>query len=251
MIQKPDGYTDREPASELDLLSRIHGRFKGAGEVMPSAQRDIYLNLVKVLAQSTAKKYGFPKHINKSTIVDVGCGCGIGTNLLSREAQFAWGIDNNDESICYARQMFERPVQQNIYYTSQVTFDTIDILSDSREFMQFDFVACIEVIEHLPREKADDLLRALRRFVKKDKRGNWESGEDRTVVYLSTPNRLNPRLGKDTPINPHHCYEMTPSEAYTLFTRHFKAVTVLNKDFELRELNTEDSPLVYKLEMPL
>ena len=35
--------------------------------------------------------------------------------------------------------------------------------------MRFDYVVCVEVIEHIPRESAEGLLAFLNRFVKKNK----------------------------------------------------------------------------------
>jgi len=243
-------YHDRPMVEGIDMVSRIHGRFKGTGLILPASQRKIYEKLRDKFAEDVKAWSGYPKHIYKPNVIDVGCGLGIGTNILSHEAQFTWGIDKSPENVAYARQMFERN-SNNIYYTPQVTFDTVDIMSEARGMATFDYVACIEVIEHIPREQADYLLHFLKRLCKKDKKGRYIEDASRTVVYLSTPNRRNPKLGQETPINEHHCYEMTADEAYALLTKHFKAVTVLNEDFEPQELGTEQSPLVYKLEMPL
>lgn len=247
-IKLPEGYVEREPAPELDLVSRIHGRFKGTGEVMPEAQRSIYERLTLEF-QNRVKQYrGYPKTIHKPTVADVGCGCGIGSNILSREAQFVWGIDVNEESVNYARQMFARE-PNNIYYTPQISFDHLNIIDDPREVMGFDFVVCIEVIEHLPSQEASTLLSGLNRLFKKDKQGNQLMNDERTVLYITTPNRNSPLIQDETPRNEHHCYEPTAGEMYDFLTNHYRHVTVLNKDFELRDLDTTDTPLVYKLEI--
>ncbi len=249
-IKIADGYVERPMAPELDLISRMHGRFKGMGIIMPEPQRKIYENITKVFLEDVKKWRGYPKTIHKPTVVDVGCGLGVGTNILSKEAQFAWGIDSNMESVSFARQLFERN-PNNIYYTPQVSFDTIDVTKEPRELADFDYVVCIEVIEHIPSAEAESLLKFLNRFIKKDKKGNQLTDDSRTKIYLSTPNRNSPRLQKDTPRNEHHCFEPTASEMYAFLTKHYQAVTVLDENLVPQELGTEASPLVYKLELPL
>ena len=250
MIKLPDGYIERPMAPELDLPSRIHGRFKGTGFVMPEAQRNIYKNMTKFFVEDVKSYKGFPKTIHKPSVVDVGCGCGIGANIMSQEAQFVWGIDSNKESISFATQMFER-LPNNIYYTPQVTFDVIDVNEEPREIMQFDYVTCIEVIEHIPSQSAEGLIKFLNRLVKKDKQGQYIKDNSRTKIFLSTPNRNSPKLQKDTPFNEHHCFEATASEMYTFLTQHYEYVTIYNSNLDLCELNTEDSPILFKLENPL
>jgi 2-polyprenyl-3-methyl-5-hydroxy-6-metoxy-1,4-benzoquinol methylase len=249
-INLPEGYVERAMAPELDLVTRIHGRFKGTGLVMPEAQRTIYTAIRDKFIEDVKSWRGYPKQIHKPTVVDVGCGCGVGSNILSQEAQFVWGIDTNEESITYARQMFERQ-PNNIYYTPQVTFDRIDVMEEPREVMHFDYVVCVEVIEHIPSDQADNLVKFLNRFVKKNKNGSWVNDESRTKIYVTSPNRNSPLIQKETPRNEHHCYEATAGELYEYFTKHYQAVTVYNKNLEPQELNTEETPLVFKLEMPI
>lgn len=250
MIELPSEYKEREQVPDLDLISRVHGRFKGMGEAMPASQRKIYENIKNVFQEDVKKWRGFPKQIHRPSVVDVGCGIGIGSNILSQEAQFVWGIDSNEESIRFAKQLFER-LPNNIYYTPQLTFDVVDAMDEPREFMEFDYVVCVEVIEHIARKDAMSLLSFLNRFVKKEKGGKWVSDDSRTKIYLSTPNRNAPNLSKETPRNEHHCYEATAGEMYKFLTQHYAHVTVLDENLVPQELSTELTPLVYKLEIPL
>jgi 2-polyprenyl-3-methyl-5-hydroxy-6-metoxy-1,4-benzoquinol methylase len=249
-VKLPDNYIERPMAEELDLPSRIHGRFKGSGLVMPFSQRNIYKNLTKFFVEDVKTYRGFPKTIHKPSVVDVGCGCGIGANIMSQEAQFVWGIDTNKESIQYATEMFERQ-PNNIYYTPQLTFDVVDVNDEPREMMQFDYVVCIEVIEHIPSQSAENLLKFLNRLVKKDKQRQYLTDTSRTKIFLSTPNRNSPKIQKDTPLNEHHCYEATAGEMYEFLTKHYEYVTVYNENLDLCDLGTEDTPLLFKLENPL
>ena len=248
-IKLPDTYTERPPADELDVSSRIHSRFKKIGQVMPESQRTIYESLVEMMREDVKRYRGYPKTIHKPTVSDVGCGCGIGSNILSHEAQFVWGIDINEESINYARQMFARE-PNNIYYTPQISFDHLNIIDDPREVMGFDYVVCVEVIEHLPSAQSLSFLQGLNRLFKKDKQGNTLQNEERTTLYLTTPNRNSPLIQDDTPRNEHHCFEPTPGEMYEFLTSHYRHVTILNQHLKPVDLDTTDTPLVYKLEIP-
>lgn len=250
LINLPEGYKEQAPAPELDLVSRMHGRFKGTGVVMPPSQRKIYENIKKLFVEEVKRWRGYPKQIARPSVVDVGCGIGIGTNILSQEAEFAWGIDSNKETISFATQLFERQ-KNNIYYTPQITFDVVDATNEPRELMQFDFVVCVEVIEHIPRTQSVELLKFLNRFVKRDKHNRQLEDASRTKIFISTPNRNSPNIQKDTPRNPHHTFEASASELYTFFTHYYKFVTVLNEDLIPQELNTEATPLVFKLEQPI
>lgn len=245
-ISLPEGYKERPMAPELDLTSRIHGRFKGTGLVMPEAQRKMYTNIMRMMHEDVKKWRGYPKQIRKPSVVDVGCGCGIGSNILSQEAQFVWGIDSNEESIRYAQQLFERQ-PNNIYYTPQLTFDVVDATDMPREMSKFDYVTCIEVFEHLPSTQSDELMKFLKRFAKDVKNDNEAH---RTKVFISTPNRNSPEIQDDTPRNEHHCFEPTAAEMYGYLTQHWQAVTVYDTDMYLCELSTDHTPLLFKCEIP-
>ncbi len=249
MIELPHEYVQRPMASELDLVSRLHGRFKGTGLVMPAPQRKMYENIREQFLTDVKLFRGFPKTIHKPAVVDVGCGVGIGANIMSQEAQFVWGIDSNEESIRFAQQLFGRE-PNNIYYTPQVTFDVVDATNEPRELRTFDYVTCIEVIEHVPSNQAETILKFLNRFVKRMKNGSYVTDGTRTKVYISSPNRNSPDIQNDTPRNEHHCYEATAGEMYAFLTQHYEYVTVYNVDMEPQELDTEATPLLFKCEIP-
>src|SRR3990167_11230173 len=166
----------------------------------------------------------FDKQIWKPNIVDVGCGSGVGSNILSQEAHFVWGIDKNEWSIEFAQEAFTRE-KNGIYYSSQVTFDLFDIMTDSRQVMQFDIVVAIEVIEHI--YDTDKFLRALQRFTKKDKKGNVHVNPP-TEFYISTPNRNSKKIRKDKPANTFHVREYTSQEYKALLLKYFEQVELFD-----------------------
>lgn len=188
----------------------------------------------------------YPKFIWKPKVVDVGCGAGIGSNILSLEADFVWGIDKNEKSIQFAKECFTR-VKNNIYYTPQVTFDVIDVMKDTREFAQFNTVVAIEIIEHIDDYRG--FLKMLTRFENRDKRGNIRE-DDRTEYFISTPNRNNRRIGDHGPKNKYHVREWTSGEFYNVLDEFFAEIRFFNSKGELipndEYMTTEHTPLLAK-----
>src|SRR3990167_7095610 len=123
-------------------------QFDKSGHFLWHPTREMYEFIKTAQLDKITQHPQYPKFIWKPKIVDVGCGTGAGSNVLSQEADFVWGIDKNEKSIRFAKEAFER-VKNGIYYSSQVTFDQIDVVSDNRQFMKFDVVVAVEVIEHI------------------------------------------------------------------------------------------------------
>lgn len=212
----------------------------GRNKVMlwkPTRQMYTYIkdyNLTKITEHPQ-----YPKFIWKPKIVDVGCGSGVGSNVLSQEADFVWGIDKNNNSIRFAKECFTR-VKNNIYYSAQLTFDNIDILNDTREMAKFDQVVAIEIIEHI-----DDYRAFLDVLINKfDKR----SPENPTEYFISTPNRNNKTIQKDKPKNVYHVREWTSLEFYNVLNEFFNKIILMNAIGEPIEdiVNTTHSPILAK-----
>ena len=188
----------------------------------------------------------YPKFIWKPKVVDVGCGMGVGSNVLSLEADFVWGIDKNEKSIKFAQEAFTR-VKNGIYYSSQVTFDHMDILKDTREFLKFDVVVAIEIIEHIY-----DYKLFLETLIKKfDKR---KEGYEATEYFISTPNRNNRNIKNDKPHNKYHCREWTSFEYLAILKEYFEQVDFFNSKGEPIPKDeyetTTHTPLIAKCSLP-
>ena len=203
--------------------------------------RDLCIDYVKNHPQ-------YPKFIWKPKICDVGCGGGFGSNILSQEADFVWGIDKDEASIKWAKIVFERQ-KNNIYYSSQLSFEVIDILNEPREIMAFDIIACVEVIEHL--QDYEKLLAFLKRLCKKDKEGRFVEPPNASMVFISSPNRNNPKIQKDKPKNPLHVREWTAEELYILLSKHFKYVVLMDWQGTPCDLNTTSEVILFKCETPV
>jgi len=135
-----------------------------------------------------AKRYCLNKDI-----LDIGCGYGYGSWLLSKQARRVVGIDSSDEVIVEARKRYRN---ENLTFYVMDALD-IDILG------KFDLVTCFEVIEHLnnPLPLVDKIFFLLR-----------EGGR----VIASTPN------SKYTKSNPYHLQSFTTKEFCNLFLSRFE-----------------------------
>jgi ubiquinone/menaquinone biosynthesis C-methylase UbiE len=174
------------------------------------------------------------------SVLDAGCGIGIGTNILHHAALGTLGIDLNQENVDVAKALYEGP---------KIKFETADLTQPPpRPIGTFDVVACIEVIEHVT--DYDAVIEQLKRY---------GSPERRTVWFISSPNRLNKKLAKDHPRNEYHVREWTAGEFYGVLTRHFQHVTLyaangLGDIFDSSNLvdgNTPRTPIVAKCEAPV
>jgi 2-polyprenyl-3-methyl-5-hydroxy-6-metoxy-1,4-benzoquinol methylase len=168
--------------------------------------------------------------------------------ILSHEADFVWGIDTSANSIKWATKVFQK-YKNGIYYSSQLTFDVIDVLTEDRELEAFDIVVCIEVIEHIA--DYEKLLEFIKKFCKKNKRGVYYEPPNATIVYISSPNRNHPKIRETQPRSNRHVREWTPQELYTVLTKHFKYVVAMNFKGEEKDLSMKDAVMLFKCETPI
>ena len=195
-------------------------QFAKSGILLWMPTKWMYTYVKDYMLEKVMEHPQYPKFIWKPKVVDVGSGIGVGANILSQEADFVWGIDKNEASVKFAQQAFTR-VKNNIYYSSQVTFDHMDILEDTREFLKFDIVVAIEIIEHIY-----DYKLFLETLIKKfDKR---KEGYEATEYFISTPNRNNKNILNDHPQNKYHVREHTMEEFVALLSDYFNKIEIMN-----------------------
>jgi ubiquinone/menaquinone biosynthesis C-methylase UbiE len=119
------------------------------------------------LYQESLARYFFAmKYVKKNfDVIDVGCGTGYGSNLLSTKARVI-GVDINKEAIEYAKKN----------YGYDIKFYVGDVNSLQFQDETFDMACSFEVIEHLKRPR--QYLREVKRVLK-----------EKGVFILSTPNK--------------------------------------------------------------
>ncbi|MFH0863677.1 MAG: class I SAM-dependent methyltransferase [Candidatus Gottesmanbacteria bacterium] len=158
------------------------------------------------LYQQALSRYQYAKNLIKigSKIVDLGCGVGYGSALLSDIAPVI-GIDISNEAIAYAKKN----------YGKNVVFETGDINKLKFTNNEVDVVCAFEVIEHI--EKPDKLLYEVKRILN-------NNGQ----FFLSTPNReIMSEDGQLT--SPYHKIEYDFQEIQALLRQFFRNVEVLGQ----------------------
>lgn len=227
-------YKENPQAPDKDQIDANLKQFSKSGIMLHEQTRAMYTFVKNYLIKKVQSHSQYEKHIWKPLVVDVGCGSGVGSNILSMESQFVWGIDKNEKSVKFAKECFTREIS-GIYYTPQVTFDQVDIMDESRETMQFDIVTAIEIIEHV-----DDWRGFLENIIKKF---NWK--DNRTEYFISTPNRNHPKLRTEgPPKNAYHVREWTGQEFVENMKKYFNDVKLMNWKGEPVEPDTTHSPLL-------
>lgn len=243
-------YVERPEAEDKEQWMANIRLFQKHKKMLWNPTRGMYTFIKNYNLEKIIHHVQYPKFIWKPKIVDVGCGCGVGSNVLSLEADFVWGIDKNEDSVKFAKECFER-VKNQIYYSAQVTFDVVDIMKDTRQFAQFDQVVAIEIIEHIDDYKG--FLRSIIRFDKRDKNGN-PILNDPTEYFISTPNRNNKYISNHGPRNRYHVREWTSGEFYNVLNEFFQNILLYNSKGDpipVEEYTTtEHTPILAKCSMP-
>lgn len=216
---------------------------KRPGKLLWYPQRNMYNFIRNYCVQKIIKHPQYPKYVWKPKIVDVGCGSGTGSNILSQEADFVWAIDKNQWSIEFCKEAYER-VKNGIYYSPQLTCDVFDVMQDSRETMKFDIVVAIEVIEHI--YDTDIFLKnIISKFTKKDKKGSCHIPNEPTEFFISSPNRNFKKIRKDKPENPYHVREWRAEEFVEMLKGYFEEVRLYNQKGENVPENTEADEVIF------
>jgi len=116
---------------------------------------------------------------NEADVLDIGCGYGYGSHLLSEKARSVVGLDMHPPAIAYAKENYLRP---NLTFREHDANEPLPFEDDS-----FDLIVSSEVLEHIHRQR--ELMEEVRRV-----------GRNGGRAIVKTPNALNDPGGA----NPHH-----------------------------------------------
>lgn len=164
----------------------------------------------KIALLSHLFKYEFIKNfINRDKLVlDVGCGCGYGSNYISNSAKSIIGIDKSKEAINYAKSHYKKP-----------KFLVMDACNLKFKKDHFDIVVSFDVIEHV-----DDY----RKFLTSIKRVLKNKG----IFIVATPNRMRKeaKYNKRGYRNPFHTKEFTFTEFCSALKEFFDVTEIYGQD---------------------
>src|SRR3954451_2320290 len=136
-------------------------------------------------------------------VVDMACGEGYGSDVLSRSAASVVGVDANPEAHEHASARYTRP-------GLRFERDMIQLFAEPCDAIVF-----LQTIEHV--EDPGELLEHFKRILAPD-----------GVAYISTPNvRTLAPEGADRPGNPWHVDEYSAAEDRALLGAHFSHAGIL------------------------
>lgn len=183
-------------SEQISWLDRVIKRFKEKGTLIPERQLKLYQKIRD-------------EFVGGRTVIDIGCSTGVGSNILSHEARFTWGVDVNKEAIEFATLAFKRP---------NLDFAVFDIENPpTRPLSQFEIVVASEIMEHLA-----DPERGIQTIKTMMGRG--------AVGFITCPNGNNPEVVENENKHGYHLQHWTAGQFYELMTKHFNAVTLYSVD---------------------
>jgi len=173
-------------------------------------------------------EFAYP-FIQGSTVLDMGCGAGFGSDLLARSgADFVVAIDVSKQAI---REAHSRYKQGNLQF---IVMDASKLAFRERAV---NTAVCFEVIEHV--ERPTVLLQEVKQALK-----------PRGIFIMSTPNGLvyDKCYRYEGSRNPYHGHELAPTELQEILKKSFEYVALWGqRDSYLEEsLARPESPLVHR-----
>jgi ubiquinone/menaquinone biosynthesis C-methylase UbiE len=147
-------------------------------------------------------------YILDKVVLDIACGEGYGSNLMSKSAKFVYGVDIDSETIANAKIKY---VKSNLNFQTG-SADNIPIPDAS-----IDVVVSYETIEH--HDKHDEMMLEIKRVLKSD-----------GVLIISTPDKLF-YTDKRNYINEFHVKELYKNEFFDLVVSKFANIQILNQLF--------------------
>jgi 2-polyprenyl-3-methyl-5-hydroxy-6-metoxy-1,4-benzoquinol methylase len=156
-------------------------------------------------------RYKFVRGFVKPTddVLDIACGTGYGTRLISDYCKSIIGVDNDEETIEYA---------EKIYGGENRTFKVGEVLEVSGKY---DIIICYETIEHISR---GDGLKAMQRFK--------DCLKSNGVLFVSTPKKLPVEECSPNRIES-HLYEYDLEEFQALLNKYFERPILFSQTDEI------------------
>jgi glycosyltransferase involved in cell wall biosynthesis/SAM-dependent methyltransferase len=153
-------------------------------------------------------------------VLDVGCGVGYGSQLLARQgAAHVTAFDLSAEAIAHASRFYTHPAV-NFRVESAAAFQL---------GRTFDVITCFELIEHVPAEVQEEVLRRIAAHLAED-----------GILFISTPRALEQKRSE------FHTREYTREEFQSALERHFGHTAFFFENNHFASLVTSGRPEVLR-----
>lgn len=168
-----------------------------------TGERCIVGKVEKRIEEDHLNRYLFlePYITSKHKVIDIACGSGFGTDLISQWTSDVYGVDISHEAISYAKSTYPN-LQNNFTVGNAVNF------SCSKKY---DRVVSYETIEHI-----SDFCNVIKNYNKLLIKNG--------LLFISSPNRLitspNCQELSDKPKNKYHTQEFTIPELTSLVNKY-------------------------------
>lgn len=167
----------------------------------------IMLARYKFAARLLKKKY---------SVIDAGCGQGLGAVFLSKFAGHVTGVDCDEEMINDNKKRYKS--------LSNLDFLTLDLLDISSHKKKYDVVVSLDVIEHFSKKDTERVA------------GNYAKlTKERGFAVIGTPNIFSQPFASKRR-RKIHLHEFNPGELETLLSKYFKHVFVFSMTDEIVSL---------------
>lgn len=195
----------RNPEKDQDRAADLFDLWTRYGYVMFPQQQSVYRNLSRCIAWNS--------------VLEAGCGDGVGSAILAQKASTFIGTDKLARNVAFAKALY-----------SWLDFEVWDVQTPWRG-QQVKSVVCVEALEHVanPEKALANLIAAATQ-----------------EVWISTPNgRVK---GEHPPSNPYHVQEFTPRELLALLPG--REVEIFHYEtFARLGVETDVNPLVFRVKV--
>jgi SAM-dependent methyltransferase len=156
--------------------------------------------------------------VKGKTVLDIACGEGYGSFILSEMAQQVVGVDIDEQSITLARKKYVDHASQKLSFLQGAMTD----IPFPDNF--FDVLVSFESLEHISGREQEIFLSEIKRVLKDD-----------GIAIISTPN-TETYSATLKQANPFHERELNEKEFTELLGSRFKCVAIYSQSFEICSL---------------
>ncbi|MES1223188.1 MAG: methyltransferase domain-containing protein, partial [Bacteroidota bacterium] len=159
--------------------------------------------------------------VKGKVVLDIACGEGYGSAILSANADKVFGIDIDANTINHAKKKYDK--------------DNIEFLCGSADNIPLadnliDVIISYETIEHLDEEAQKNFLADVKRVLKKD-----------GILVISTPDKAN-YTDRFSYTNEFHVKEFEKEEFILLLKKYFTHIRLFLQGYEIIDAITEETP---------